>query len=110
MATIAAMTIDPAPPVVTHHVAAQRFEALVDGRLAVCAYRRDGGVVHFTHTEVPAALQGRGIAAALAQAALAWARGEALQVRPACSYVAAYMQRHPQTLDLLWQPGATPAR
>jgi predicted GNAT family acetyltransferase len=92
-------------PTVTHRPAAQRFEASVGGRLAVCAYRRSGSVVHFTHTEVPAALQGRGIAAALVQAALAWARAEGLQVRPACSYVAAYMRRHPPTLDLLWSPG-----
>ncbi len=33
--------------------------------------------------------------------ALAHARREGLRVRPDCSYVAAYMQRHPQTLDLL---------
>ena len=33
--------------------------------------------------------------------ALAWARQEGLRVRPTCSYVAAYMQRHPETQDLL---------
>ena len=53
------------------------------------------------HTEVPAALQGQGVAAALVQAALAWARAEGLRVRPVCSYVAAYMKRHPETQDLL---------
>jgi D-alanyl-D-alanine dipeptidase len=47
------------------------------------------------------ALQGQGIAAVLVQAALDWARAERLQVRPVCSYVAAYMRRHPDTLDLL---------
>jgi predicted GNAT family acetyltransferase len=105
------MNIDPSnAPGVTHHAAAQRFEATVDGRLAVCDYHRADGIVHFTHTEVPAALQGRGIAAALVQAALDWARAEGLRVRPACSYVATYMRRHPQTQDLLWQPGSTPGR
>jgi hypothetical protein len=104
-----AMNTDSAPvPAVTHQAGAERFEATVDGRLAVCAYRRIDGVVHFTHTEVPAALQGRGIAAVLVQAALDWARAEGLRVRPACSYVATYMRRHPQTLDLLWTPGSTP--
>jgi predicted GNAT family acetyltransferase len=33
--------------------------------------------------------------------ALAHARDQGLQVRPTCSYVARYMQRHPETLDLL---------
>jgi predicted GNAT family acetyltransferase len=105
------MNIEPSnAPSVTHHAAARRFEATVDGRLAVCAYHRADGIVHFTHTEVPAALQGRGIAAALVQAALDWARAEGLRVRPACSYVATYMRRHPQTQDLLWQPGPTAGR
>jgi len=34
-------------------------------------------------------------------AALAHARTAGLRVRPACSYVARYMQRHRDTLDLL---------
>ena len=88
-------------PVVAHHAAASRFEAHIEGHLAVCAYSRQGPVLHLTHTEVPQALQGRGIAAALVRATLDWARAEGLRVQPACSYVAAYMRRHPQTLDLL---------
>jgi predicted GNAT family acetyltransferase len=97
-------------PKVTHDAVAQRFEAQVAGRLSVCAYHRSGEVVHFTHTEVPRALQGQGIAAVLVQTALDWARAEGLRVRPACSYVATYMRRHPQTQDLLWQPGPPAGR
>ena len=92
----------PGQPIeVRHDAQAGRFEAMVDGRLCVCEYRRDGQVLLFTHTEVPRALAGRGIAAALVGAALAWARDEGLAVRPLCSYVALYMRRHPQTQDLL---------
>jgi predicted GNAT family acetyltransferase len=58
-------------------------------------------VLLLTHTEVPPALEGRGIAAALVKAALDWARAEGLRVRPLCSYVVAYMRRHPETQDLL---------
>ncbi len=90
---------------VTHNAAATRFEASPGGHLAVCSYRRMGDalmVLH--HTEVPAALAGQGVAAALVQAALAWARDEGLKVRPRCSYVAAYMRRHPETQDLLAAP------
>lgn len=86
---------------ITHNAALSRFETTVDGRLCVCVYHRRDGAALFTHTEVPPALQGRGIAAALVQAALDWARAEGLQVRPLCSYVAAYMRRHPATQDLL---------
>jgi uncharacterized protein len=86
---------------VTHNAAAQRFEATPQGALALCSYRRLGEVLVLHHTEVPAALQGQGVAAALVQAALAHARAQGLRVRPTCSYVAAYMRRHPQTHDLL---------
>ena len=83
---------------IVHNEARQRFEAEVDGRLCLCAYRRDGDVVAFTHTEVPPSLQGRGLAAALVREALAWAAAHGLQVRPLCSYVAAYLRRHPEAV------------
>lgn len=86
--------------IVNNH-ADHRFELAVDGQLAICDYRRDGHTLVLPHTVVPAALQGRGIAALLVQAALDWARAEGLKVRPVCSYVATYMRRHPQTSDLL---------
>jgi predicted GNAT family acetyltransferase len=78
-----------------------RFELALDEGLAVCAYRQRDGVLLMTHTEVPPACEGRGIAAALVQAALDWARAEGLRVRPLCSYVGAYMRRHPESHDLL---------
>ena len=91
----------PAGPVVTHRPEASRFEAEVPGGPALCVYRRQGDVLLLTHTEVPPALEGRGIAAALVRASLDWARAEGLRVRPLCSYVAAYMRRHPESHDLL---------
>ena len=86
---------------VVHNPAAQRFGATVDGRLSVADYRLRRDVITFTHTGVPLEQRGRGIAAALVGAALAWARGQRLRVVPACSYVARFMQRHPETQDLL---------
>jgi len=89
---------------VHHHVAAARFELPLGEHLAVCSYRLAGGVLVLHHTEVPPALQGHGVAAELVAAALAWAREQGLPVRPTCSYVAAYMRRHPDTRDLLERP------
>jgi len=86
---------------ITHNQAASRFEADVDGHLAVCVYRQSDGLLLLTHTEVPPAAQGRGVAAALVHEALAWARREGLRVRPLCSYVSAYIRRHPETADLV---------
>ena len=86
---------------VTHNVAQHRFEARAGDTLAHCDYQVDGTVMQVVHTEVPAALEGRGIAAKLVAAALSWARAEGLSVVPICSYVRAYMRRHPETTDLL---------
>ena len=86
---------------VDHNLAAARFEVTVEGQRCVADYRLVGSVMTMTHTYVPPSLEGRGIAAALVATALAYARSAGLRVRPSCSYVAAYMHRHRETLDLL---------
>ena len=86
---------------IQHNTAASRFEAMVDGQACVADYRLHNGVMTMTHTGVPAALEGRGIASALVRVALDHARAHGLKVRPDCSYVATWMRRHPETLDLL---------
>ena len=90
----------PTPIHVLHNVAQQRFECEVNGLWCTADYQLSNDVMHLTHTEVPQALAGRGIAAALVAAALAHARSEKLKVNPACSYVRSYMQRHPETHSL----------
>lgn len=86
---------------IRHDSAAQRFIATVDGHDCVCDYRLlPGGVAAFVHTVVPPAVGGRGIAAALVAHAMAWARAEDLKVDPRCSYVDAWLRRHPAWGDL----------
>jgi predicted GNAT family acetyltransferase len=86
---------------IRHNEKASRFEATVDGLLCFAAYDRQGGVLRMNHTSVPGQLEGRGIAAAIVRAAMAHAAAEGLRVEPRCSYVRAYMRRHPETLALL---------
>jgi predicted GNAT family acetyltransferase len=86
---------------IRHNAALQRFEATVDGELARADYRMDGNVMRMVHTEVPRRLEGRGIAGALVHAALEHARAAGLSVLPRCSFVRAYMRRHPETRSLL---------
>ena len=61
------------PIEVRHNAAASRFEATVDGLLCVANYHLVDGVMRIHHTAVPRALTGRGIAAKLVQAAIAYA-------------------------------------
>src|SRR5688500_5599731 len=91
-----------APAITVRHAAEHsRFEATVNGQLCIAQYRLIDGVMWLTHTEVPAALRGRGHAARVVKAALDHARAHGLKVRPACSYVHAYLRRHPEARDLL---------
>lgn len=91
----------PATVNIVHRPEQGRFEAIVQGLRCEADYRMDGPIMRMTHTGVPPELEGQGIAAALVQAALAWARAQGHQVDPQCSYVRIYMQRHPQWQDLL---------
>jgi predicted GNAT family acetyltransferase len=67
----------------------------------VADYQMRGDVMWMTHTGVPPAVGGRGVAAELVRTALAWADQRGLKVEPACSYVEAYMRRHPEMQKLL---------
>ncbi|WP_028924596.1 GNAT family N-acetyltransferase [Pseudonocardia acaciae] len=79
-----------------------RFEITVDGKLAgFSEYRSRPGRIVFTHTEVDDAYQGRGLAGRLVRAALDRARRLELEVTPLCPYVANYIRRHPEYLDLV---------
>ena len=63
------------------------------------------GERHFVHTETNPAEQGKGYAAILMRDALSDVRENSKdKVVPVCSYVVAYMQRHPETHDLLKTP------
>lgn len=81
--------------------AEQEFELTVDGYRAVAAYQLEGDTIVFTHTEVPPAIEGRGVGTKLIQAALDSARDRGLKVVPQCPFVRAYMEKHPETRDML---------
>jgi len=84
----------PAPTVV-HNLRDSRFEIAIEGELAVLEYERSGPRLAITHTFVPPALRGRGLAEALMQAAIALAQAERLAIDPVCSYAARYLEKHP---------------
>ena len=88
-------------PAVQHDAAARRYSLTVDGAAAVLDYELAGDTVTFTHTFVPAELRGRGLAELLVRQGLADARRDQRRVVPQCSYVARFIERHPEYQDLL---------
>ncbi|MFI5357842.1 MAG: GNAT family N-acetyltransferase [Opitutales bacterium] len=89
------------PPAVTHHAAARRFEIKIADALAVAEYELAGHRMILTHTLVPPELRGRGLAEQLVRTALAEAASRQLRVVPQCSYVATFIQRHPEFQHLV---------
>ncbi|UXI66676.1 GNAT family N-acetyltransferase [Tahibacter amnicola] len=71
------------------------FVAQVQGHHCHLDYRLNGDSMVITHTGVPSEVGGRGIAAALTAEAVAVAAREGWVIVPACSYVAAWLRRHP---------------
>jgi len=87
----------PAPERVT----TGRFELERDGQVASLEYTVAGHVLALLHSEIPEALRGRGIASTLAKTALDWARENRMKVDVVCPFVAAYLETHPEYLDLV---------
>lgn len=86
---------------VKHNPAEMRFEIQEGDLLAELLYQLDGDLIVFHHTFVPPALEGQGIASQLAKAGLDYAKTNMLRVVPACSFVDAYIRRHPEYQPLV---------
>lgn len=86
---------------ITDNTGRGRFEMPIEGHIAFVTYRRSPPTIALLHAEVPQELEGRGIGSKLAKATLDHVRAEGLKVVPRCSFIAAYIQRHPEYQDLL---------
>lgn len=86
---------------VRHNKEQNRYEAEIDGKLALITYYDGGGVRYYTHTEVPPSLEGRGIASKMAKAVLDEAQAEHLTIVPLCPFVRGYIEKHPEYKPLV---------
>lgn len=89
-------------PETRKNTSAGRYEILEGGRVVGHVDYRDlgHGVIELPHTEVDADKEGKGVASALVKFALNDIRASGASVKPSCSYVAGYLDRHPELADL----------
>jgi len=89
---------------ITRHGDGRRgeYHAHVTGAKAIgrLTWKERGGVRVADHTLVPKEIGGRGVALKLVEALVADARQQGFRIEPACSYVAAQFDRHPDWADL----------
>jgi uncharacterized protein len=88
-------------PQALQKVTSGRFEIEQDGQIAYLDYTLSANVLELTHTEVPEALRGRGLASSLAETALGWAQERGLKVDVVCPSVRHYVAKHPEYSDLV---------
>ena len=86
---------------VSHNPTAGQFEIRTEQGMAFLRYAHDGPSLDLLHTEVPAELEGHGYGAALAKAALDYAKDEGLGIIPTCPFITAYLRRHPKYATLI---------
>jgi predicted GNAT family acetyltransferase len=85
---------------VTDNPAQHRYELPVDGSTAIVTYRLADNVITLDHTEVPKALEGRGIGSKLAKGVFDDIRARGLKVKPLCPFLRSWLERHPDYADL----------
>ena len=79
-----------------------RYVIHVDGDEAEMTYSKVGNdKIAISHTYVPPALRGTGLAEALVRRGIEDARKEGVKILPYCSYVRAEFRRHPEWSDVL---------
>ena len=82
--------------------ARSRFELEQDGELVgFIEYRLDDATLVMTHAEIYPEHGGQGLGSTMVRDALDAVRESGRAVRPRCSFVAAYISRHPEYYDLL---------
>lgn len=87
---------------VTHDTTVERYLITVDGRDAGYAdYIQGDGVRDFHHTVIDPEFRGQGLSKPLIQAALDDTRAAGDKVRPLCSAVAGFIEKHPEYRDLV---------
>ncbi len=83
------------------NIAEKQYEFHIDGQKPRIEYIKVEGKIFLTHTEVPKALEGRGIGSAMIKSALEDIKEKELTLVPLCPFVAAYIKKHPEWRELV---------
>ena len=88
--------------VISNNVDGHRYEASKGGKIAAIAeYNLLSEAIMFTHTEVMPEFEGQGVGSAIARHVLDEARANGKHVIPVCQFIAGYIRKHPEYLDLV---------
>jgi len=84
-----------------HNETENKYEFHIDGHTAYITYDNQDGVLHLTHTIVPDALAGKGLAKILTIAVMDEVDSQGLKVQAQCSYTVAFLEKNPDYQRLI---------
>ncbi len=73
-----------------------KYEYHIDGHVAYITYDDQDGKMHLTHTIVPDALAGKGLAKQLLEDVLAQIKKDGKKAVAMCSYIVKYQEKNPE--------------
>jgi predicted GNAT family acetyltransferase len=80
----------------------KKFELSINNHVAFIEYiLAKDNKIYLTHTEVPSALGGKGVGSALVKKVLNYIRNKGYTLIPLCPFVAAYLKKHQEYVNLL---------
>ena len=86
------------------NVALQQYEFRIGDLIPRIEYiKTKNGEIYLTHTEVPSALEGKGVGSSLVRLALEDIERQQLRLVPLCPFVAGYVQKHPEWKRLVME-------
>ena len=83
-----------------HNESASQYEYHIDGHIAYITYDDQNGHMHLTHTIVPEALAGKGLAKTLLEDVLQQIKNDNKKALAKCSYIVKYLEKNPEASDL----------
>ncbi|MFP4363624.1 MAG: GNAT family N-acetyltransferase [Spirochaetia bacterium] len=86
---------------IMHDERNQRFFVPLGDEEAEMTYRQvRPELISFNHTYVPPSHRGSGIAGRIVKEALEWAKGKNAKIVPSCSFVKAFVDKHPEYQEI----------
>lgn len=78
-----------------------RLELEIKGSVAFIEYKLVRDTLFLIHTEVPPALEGKGVGTALVQKTLQFAKDNNYKIVPICDFVQSYIEEHKEWKDIV---------
>ena len=81
--------------------ALHRLELEIEGNIAFIEYKLLHEKLFLIHTQVPPALEGKGVGSAIVQKALQYAKDNNYPIVPICPFVQRYLAKHKEWNELV---------